>query len=461
VSIRGWWKRRIRRSRRSKAAKQNRDKPLREFVYLDEVSVFSLMASRIGALATEFTESESTSLSTEVKSRVGASAAVAKAEVASSLTAGESSETQIMRKSTVQSTFKELLDYVGEELVLKPSSADGQVPTVRQAGDLLALAGKDADWVVDTQDLTRGRLVEVDVELEADDHFRASALLSTILDFLDTLPQMPEGLDTDGVLGAVTGTRMLEMLLAGLVPLRGRSIDYVHLTLEGRELIVRRPLLDQVPDLRAEARDLVVVGVAERELFWRDIRRVLFSNSRFRMLCRVGRDGAQLDWNPVKMLDMLGAALPPLRDAVDEIPALLASMGDESDGPDPVEDQMRIALEHYAVELTAVYEHPLTMNDLAARGLPTSAQVNVAAYGTFEERRAAFAELTGTLADELGFATTADRLETMRSAALVDAGALPPGSAAPPVLVMEHDEKTDSDAEAVRYLDCEFVAIYW
>ena len=39
---------------------------LREFVYLDEVSVYSILASRKGGIATEFTESQTASLNSDV-----------------------------------------------------------------------------------------------------------------------------------------------------------------------------------------------------------------------------------------------------------------------------------------------------------------------------------------------------------------------------------------------------------
>lgn len=49
----------VARRRRRRAARQLEGAPLREFVYLDEVSVYSLVASRMGSVATEHTATES------------------------------------------------------------------------------------------------------------------------------------------------------------------------------------------------------------------------------------------------------------------------------------------------------------------------------------------------------------------------------------------------------------------
>lgn len=69
--------------------------PLRQFVYLDEVSVYSLIASRFGPIAAEFTEKQTASLQTEIKPSLGAGSGVAKAGVDSRLTTGQTQESQV------------------------------------------------------------------------------------------------------------------------------------------------------------------------------------------------------------------------------------------------------------------------------------------------------------------------------------------------------------------------------
>ena len=80
-----WRWRRKRASKRQKA-------PLREFVYLDEVSVYSLIASRLGPIAAEFTEKQTASLQSETKSSLSVGSGVAKVGVDSRALAGQTHE---------------------------------------------------------------------------------------------------------------------------------------------------------------------------------------------------------------------------------------------------------------------------------------------------------------------------------------------------------------------------------
>jgi hypothetical protein len=57
-----------------------------------------------------------------------------------------------------------------------------------------------------------------------------------------------------------------------------------------------------------------VVALAEAPLFWKDIRRVLFSGSRYSLLCRIGRDGLHDDWTPVKLVDVVRGFAPEVAD---------------------------------------------------------------------------------------------------------------------------------------------------
>ena len=83
------------------------------------------------------------------------------------------------------------------------------------------------------------------------------------------------------------------------------------MTVREKEWLVHRRVLNQLSeDDTLQRRPVYIVGVAEQSLFWKDIRRVLFSGSRFRVLCRVAQDGIQESWTPVKLAHVLDAVLP-------------------------------------------------------------------------------------------------------------------------------------------------------
>src|SRR3569832_962441 len=117
TQFRAW----LRRTRRKRAAKRLKAM-LREFVYLDEVSVYSLLASRLGPLATEFTDTERASLKIEAVGVGGGT------EVGS----------QVLRKSTVQTSFKELYELEISSLAMRPVDQQSKVPTVSIVCDLIS-----------------------------------------------------------------------------------------------------------------------------------------------------------------------------------------------------------------------------------------------------------------------------------------------------------------------------------
>ena len=280
----------------------------REFVYLDEVSVYSLLASRKGAIATEFTESQTASLNSEVGGARGGGFGVTKAEVRSRIEAAQSRTSQVLRKATVQTSFKELHDLERPRLGLAGARDNSGTPNVRSRSDLeqdldLHLS---AGHVIAPQTLCRGGLIEVEVLLEADPIFRVSAIITTIREILEENLQL-FSVENVGQLAEMRAIgRLLESLLGDLVPIRGTLVDFRVAEIGGREYLVHRDVFDQFDEPGdATPCDVVVVGVAERDLFWKDIRRVLFSGNRFTVFCRLGGEGLQDRWRPIKLMDVL------------------------------------------------------------------------------------------------------------------------------------------------------------
>jgi len=186
--IRGW-----RRQQRRKRASKREKAPLREFVYLDEISVYSLIASRLGPVATEFTQTEASSLQGEAGGSIGAGVTgLGKGEVSTRVAAFQTHGSQVLRKSIVQTTFKELYELESDSLAMSPISEKHGPPIMRGLSDLEAasetLAGDG--WLIDPQSLARGRLLEIEVELEAEPIFRVSTVLSSFLEIFDENPEL-------------------------------------------------------------------------------------------------------------------------------------------------------------------------------------------------------------------------------------------------------------------------------
>lgn len=305
---------RLRQWRRKQASRRQKSE-LREFVYLDEVSVYSLIASRLGPIAAEFTETETVSLQGEVGSSLGAGLGFAKAGVNSRVLDIHSQGSQVLRRSIVQTTFKELYELEMESLAMRPMSKDLKPPVIRSLDDFKAASADLANdgWIVDPDYLTRGQLLEVEVQLEADAIFRVSEVFSAISEIIEESPET-FGLDSYVDLNQMKSIeRIFGKLLVGLVPIRGRAMDYVVAEFGEKVWIVHRKILDELTNVEMpQALPLYVVGVAEHSLFWKDIRRILFSKARFRALCRMAQDGLQDSWTPVKLAHVLESVMPGL-----------------------------------------------------------------------------------------------------------------------------------------------------
>ena len=476
--LRVWWRRRRLRAE----AKKQKAPPLREFVYLDEVSVYSLNASRLGSVAADFTEIRSSSLQSEVGGSVGVGAAgTPTAGINSRLLSGQSRESQATRTATVQSAFKEFYEFELklDSFALRPVPEDRKPPEVRGAEALAAQARKAAPdgWVVDPGALRRGSLVEAEVELEADATFRTSAVIAAFVGIVESEPGMFGEAVSDGLAQGKAIGRVLEGLLAGLVPVRGRVVDYEVAEIGDREWIVHRGLLDQLAGTgRPATRPLYVVGVAEQGLFWKDLRRVLFSGARFRVLVRMGQNGVRDTWTAVKLAHVIEPVAPDLARQLNGFgPEMIAAISEGATETDPdAELQRRLgrrALVAYAERLAARNGHELDATDL--RELEPVAEDNGASLDTAPGRQRAFGEVASSLRGRFGWPVDPEAEAECRSVALQEAGldafgqpALPAAADDAPGALAAPDHPSRSDIpETVgteeRYLDAEIVAIYW
>lgn len=369
--------------------------PRREFVYLDEVSVYSLLASRLGSIPEQLTKSASESLQSEINSAIGVNYGL-KAGVGSKLATTSTSATQVVRKSMVQGAFKELVDVEHGKLALPEPPAGGELPSAADLASLKVLAeDPESSLVLAADQPTRGQLLEIEIELDADPSFAFNTVISEVVKFMDQNPEFfPAGLE--GIAAGETMNRIIAQLMFGLVPLRCRVLDYQALEIEETEFLVHRSMLsDRKLPSGAQLRDVHLVGVAEEGLFWKDLRRVLFSRSRFTVMCRLGKDGLQPTWSPVKLIDVFKKVIPPIGVQLEEMIGGMIS-GFQSGAAQALEEpsvdeKMQAGMEHYARLYAAEFrQEPLSPVELAMLSGPTAG----IDYGELEHRRSALEQLT-------------------------------------------------------------------
>jgi hypothetical protein len=457
MSLQGKYQR-WRYNRRWKRAERDLAGPLREFVYLDEVSVYSLMASKVGLIVTELTETQATSLQSEVTGSVSGTTGFAKAEMGSRIQAGEARGSQVLRKAIIQTTFKQLYDSAAESLALRPLDATLPKPSVHTLDDVrrVALEDPDQNWVIAPDRLRRGALVEMTVRLEAEPIFHAGTVISGVLELVQDDPTAFGITDLDELAQVRALSRIVEKLLAGLVPLRGRGIDYEVIEIGGSEWLVHSTLLDQLVERPSETRPLYLVGVAEQSLFWKDVRRVLFSGSSYRVMARLTHDDVRQTWTPVKLVDVLRDVIPDFAVLMDNMNrGVLSAMTSAVSGSDDVPKTSRIrdAVVMYAELLAERTETRISEDELEAAGLLDMAETSMGL--AVREWREIFAPIASYVQERTGQEIDRNFAADCRVAAMTRAQLQV--AAQTETSVPATDPGTTND----RYLDTEIVAIYW
>lgn len=428
--------------------------PLREFVYLDEVSLRSLLSSQRGEMTDSTSEASAEAVQAEVSAALGANPGlVAKAELGSRFQTSNSSTIQTSRKATVQSWFKELHSLPGLRLI------ETAEPKAR-AKDLETLMSTvDTSLLVQSGALRRGALVEFRVRLKADPVFHLGMLVSEFSAMADEYPDMFSASNSLDALREVRPiNKILQRLLAGLIPIRAEAVDYSVVVLDGAEHVVHRALIE---GLDLEARPLQIVGVTEHLAYWRDIRRVLFSEAEFVLLGRLARDGLDDTWTPVKLADLFQDLAPGLVDQINAagrlpfVPSQLAST------VTPLESQLGRALRTYSSALLEVGEVKLP------KGRRATLEARISALekrtSSVSDQRAAFRAVR-TLLEELAGIDVDPALDLqLRESARTESGlplfpALTSEVATPSVPAAS---TISDDAHGPRLLDIEVVAIYW
>jgi hypothetical protein len=439
---------RWRRRRRLKAAQQAQT-PLREFVYLDEVSVYSLMASRQGAIPSDYTESYSETSNRNVGGKIAAKGGVVGAELGSQLESANTYTSQVVRKSTVQAAFKEFFEGEEPKLALSPALPAESKPNVRSLDDLVRGLGRPEfdGWIVDPVELERGKLVELEVELHAESIFRVKSIVSAMHDIFKDNARLFEFVNQESLEQGLAVSRVLDALLVGLVPIRGSVEDYRCVDLNGREVLVRQELLRGGG---IESRSLALVGVTEEPLYWRDLRQVLFSSTRFRVLARLTHDGLREKWLPVKLGDVLREISPELGAQVKGFGELALSAGNRQMS-DVQSLRFRQALLLYAARRLS--SHGATVPRAM---LDSVVETHEQGVGSNSSRRAAFQAVEELVQGESEPAE-ATELAELRAGVLKEVGLDVDGS----VLGHLGSGTSVQPEEQERLMEVEVVAIYW
>lgn len=456
-----WWKQW--RQRRRERLTAQRATELREFVYLDDVSVISLLSSRLGKLPSEFTDTLANTSTAGVNANAEAKAAsILKSNIGSRYETSWTESSQVLSKATIQATFKRLHHIEEQSLVLRPALSSESPPVSEKVRKILKSGDGDTDahpWVVATDDLRRGQLAEVEVELQADPAFKISAIFTTFKELADESADLLGQIDRLDFEKSIELNKVLEKLMGGLVPLRCRIVDYEVISIRSQAFLIHRRALEQLPPAeRPATRPLYLVGVTEQSLFWKDIRRVLFSRARFRVLCRLNYEGLRPKWTAVKMVDVLGEVAPTLKSEMDIFgPGMLKLMAESNAAHgNYIEPRLR-ALSTFGEQLA---QHlGLELDDNDRRQIEMFASENADLVTSVPESRKAFTQITEFLSTRSSSEVNPIVVANLRVWACQRHGLAPGGSAVRTETVTP--PRVAGDDGDNEFLDSEIIAIYW
>lgn len=409
------------------------------------------MASKDGAIPTEFTDSNTRLLRGELSATSEATVGLGKATGGTKLEASHTAASQIVRKAIIQSTFRRLRATILSE-VLFTTAREAEVPTLAWSSlERLLADAETSGHAYKSGALQRGRLVELTVELDADILFRASTMIDVFGDLHQEMPEHMRG-QLSGISDAMAMGRVLEKLLAGLVPLRCRVVDYCAIKIDGQDWVVHRRILEQAP-FRVESFPLYLVGVAEQALFWKDLRRILFSRVPVQVLGRIAKPSVHTSWQPVKLIDVVGQFAPEFASSMTAVSRAMNRSLPLPDRAMQSEMLFERALVRYARSLAELAHTSLVGANLKVLSALAASKRSVAS-SEYDLQVDAFKDVGEATVDRLGISVDHGQVVNLRRATMLQLQEEVQAAAA----------SRDNDgpvSDECRYLDCEVVAIYW
>ena len=307
----------------------------REFVYLDETSVTSLVAARHGAIPESFKDSLSATSSSETGTSMTSPATPAVPGVGISTRSASSRTTsqEVVRRAVVQGTFRSLrigdtdlkLSVEDQPERTKPGAAATSEALAQHLAKL-----QDQHRAVRTTDLLRGDVLEVQVELSPEWSYQFTAAVSSMIDLVEGRASA-FGVEEGTVIEVQRLLELVSRLLVDLVPIQARVTSHRLVVVDNVTWLVDASMIKAGSALDREAEEVQVAGVTELPLYWKDVRRVLFAGSRYSIYARIAKPGIQAAWSPVKLADVFDRFLPEVGDQLRQLPHLFDAVGDLAD----------------------------------------------------------------------------------------------------------------------------------
>lgn len=434
----------------------------REFIYLDEVSVTSLIAARDGAIPETVTDK--LSRTSESESRFSAEVPMKRANLGAQYgqRITDSSSHEVVRRAVIQSTFGSLR--TGGPRDSAPLLRDNPEISAKFAGKFATASElthrkqrklAKAGLLTRLDTLSRGDVIEVAVRLRPHKLF-------TLVSAIESLADLMEGRDAlfgavAERLGEVTSiAEVIERLMVGLVPVHGIAANFAIVDLAGAAHLIDIRVIDPGSPLSGDARPFEVVALTENGSYWKDLRRVLYTANEYTVYARLIAPRLQSAWNPVKLADLMREVNETLAESFAEITTFADGAFDNSGDEAAVEPtvDVRGMFHRFADALardTGVAPDPTSIAD----AVTVASAAYIADSGDLAAERAAFdivAEQVAKAGD--GEPISRSLIHNARSTVQAEARGLA-------ALAAMSEHRAPGSGMAIDQLEVEVVAIYW
>lgn len=318
---------------------------LREFVYIDEDALISLLASTTGGITQQRTTTQRERISSSIKGSLG--------PLGSSIGSEKEKATQAVRRYVIQSNFKEFYDMRSGDISITDDPDDPPGVYVAAAdSEQIRQVAPDLDSSR-TIELSRGRLFELDVTLGSSriyDYFKVFGAFEEIIDSFSTEKEVRQQLRRQNVSSEKIAMiiDLMDTLMAGLVPIECTISNY-GVAQVNQEVLVHKEWAD-ANDIEYE--ECRAVGFIDEDNLWQDPTEVLFERDEFTIYGRIDDPIPSTEWNPLKLVDVVQSILPELGNELGNLQTDLQDPKSSSTnhGDQSVEDELENYLEWIAEE---------------------------------------------------------------------------------------------------------------
>lgn len=310
---------------------------LKEFVYLDETALISLLSSTTGGITQQQTTSQKQRILSSITGSLG--------PIGASVGGEELQSTEAVQKYVIQSNFKELYEIHKKNLAIS-DHAELQ-PNI----DAIAVEDTDLEFLQqeyspETQTISRGRLIEVDATLRSSEIYEYFQVFDAFEDIVGSFSTEEEfqqqlreqGVSTDEIAMIL---ELMDILMAGLIPIECKVSNYVACG-DNNDVIIKK---EWASGRDVESEDFYLAGFIDEDNLWQEPSRVLFSENEFTVYARLDSPSPGKDWSRLKLVDILNSVFPDAAQEIENLPSSFSDSDSSGNDSSDFEDTVREYLE--------------------------------------------------------------------------------------------------------------------